>query len=435
MKTAKKKLKEWLLLFFTILFIVLATLIWQKVQTGKVTQITKEAQIVQQIKVIEKWQETTDSEKKTINKTIKVANSSQVPVFVRASFEEVFRYLARYGQESQKDLPLPASLTKQVFVEADLPVLEPFNQNQLSTDGFVNVTEQVRGLENINKQYGGKITVWLKKKATDDTELLDTFEDCYEKNFFYVFDYNQQTVMQKMSGTLHLLNPQVTKVSDWRFEALHLRYHVFLDGYRFVTKNWAHSQLPSPYEAAETNAATGFTVLGHRGVRNGEAFDYQLTATGLGVNHLLTPTISTFPYGEGKYPNHQYNRFSSFIFSDQTHQDDRIMIQFGELSDFTNIKANTWIYNPDDGWFYYAARLNQQHQATEESGVTTSLIKSVDYGKHVAANSFIHYELLPKVEVVQVNDPTALQRTFLLQKNGSENKASKAILSYLTGLQ
>lgn len=110
------------------------------------------------------------------------------------------------------------------------------------------------------------------------------------------------------------------------------------------------------------------------------------------------------------------------------------MIEFGSLSDYRQIDRNTWIYNPDDGWFYYSFPLDRSYQSEDGYGVTRSLIEQVMIDTSVADDSHLAYELLPKVEVIQASDRQSLKEVFQLDNERPES-ATAIIYRHLHSLQ
>lgn len=464
------------LLFFLLL---LSILIWQNNQSIHIRRLADENEVFEKIEILEEWQERMTLTGTTIQRSVRVMNASEVPVFVRASFEEVLRYIAPDSEEAAFEQAADASDAPDL-----LPVLSRFDENEILARGYQNVTQQIPEL--IGNALDGQVMVWISDETIEElapTPALDDFdseemqellgeldaegqdnpENFYdhtegneemeeqpssdlidgppdlwqepvlvEAHFSYSFRRNQQPVMQKMSGELLLLNP-ADPVAEWTFEAANLTYSYYLEGYRYFVRNWAESQLASPFSTNEE--PTGFTYLGEQGTIDQSSFDYTTTESGLGSAFQLPEMISAFPDAAGLYPTQTVKTLSSFVSESPAQIDsEAIMIEFGSLSDYRQIDRNTWIYNPDDGWFYYSFPLDRSYQSEDGYGVTRSLIEQVMIDTSVADDSHLAYELLPKVEVIQASDRQSLKEVFQLDNDRPES-ATAIIYRHLYSLQ
>lgn len=440
------------LLFFLLL---LSILIWQNNQSIRIQKLMDENEVFEKIEILEEWQERMNLAGMNVQRSIRVMNASDVPVFVRASFEEVLRFVSPESEEvaleEAADDPEAPDL---------LPVVSRFDENEILARGYQNVTSQVNGIE--GAMTTGQVLVWISEAAieelapeeTDDrSEESDEFDEEQANNelaltddlatesqgplsidahFSYSFRQDLVPVMQKMSGSLLLLNPH-EHPSQWTFEASSLTYSYYAEDYRYLVRNWAESQLASPFSLSDKT--TGFVYLGQQGMIDSSPFDFTTTDSGLGTAFQLPETISAYPDASGLYPNEQVKTLSSFVTGETAQiQPEAIMIEFGAVSDYRQISRDTWVYNPEDGWFYYSLPIDRSYESNGNYGVTQSLIEQVNIDTTVVDDMHVMYELLPKVEVIQATDQKSLNEVFLLD-NDQPQSATGIIYRHLRSLQ
>lgn len=434
----KRRLKYGItsLLFF---LLILSILIWQNNQSIHIRQLATENEVFEKIEILEEWQERMNLAGMNVQRSIRVMNASEVPVFVRASFEEVLRFVSPESEEvaleEAADDPEAPDL---------LPVMSRFDENEILARGYQNVTTQVNGIEDATTT--GQVLVWISEatieeltpEVTDDRSEEFAEDQAYDEpiqmddlateiqeplfidaHFSYTFRQDLLPVMQKMSGSLLLLNPH-EHPSQWTFDASSLTYSYYAEDYRYFVRNWAESQLASPFSSSEE--ITGFVYLGQQGMIDNLPFDYTATDSGLGTALRLPEAISAFPDAAGLYPNETVKSLSSFVTGEATNlTPDAIMIEFGAVSDYRQINRDTWIYNPDDGWFYYSLPIDRSYQNEGNYGVTQSLIEQLNIDTSVADDPHLAYELLPKVEVIQTSDSALLTEVFQLDDERPES--------------
>lgn len=437
-------------LFFFLL--LLSILIWQNNQSIRIRRLADENEVFEKIEILEEWQERMTLAGTTIQRSVRVMNASEVPVFVRASFEEVLRYIAPDSEETAFEQAADANNAPEL-----LPVLSRFDENEILARGYQNVTSQVNGIE--GAMTTGQVLVWISEAIieelvpeeasnrsdesdeeqadanlalTDDltTEIQEPL--FIDAHFSYSFRQDLLPVMQKMTGSLLLLNPH-EHPSQWTFEASSLTYSYYAEDYRYFVRNWAESQLASPFSASEET--TGFVYLGQQGMIDNLPFDYTATDSGLGTAFRLPEAISAFPDALGLYPNEAVKSLSSFVTGESTKlTPDTIMIEFGAVSDYRKINRDTWIYNPDDGWFYYSLPIDMSYETEGNYGVTQSLIEQLNIDTSIADNPHLAYELLPKVEVIQTADSALLNEVFQLD-NEWPDSATGILYRHFRSLQ
>lgn len=400
--------------------VIICVMIWQNTQLQYIQHMQTESGVLTEVELLEEWQEYTNDTIKTIQKSVKVKNDSDVPVFVRASFEEVLQYLPQNASEISKDAPANHEAMGEY-----LPVIQQVTSQTFPLAGYVDITDVVGGLP--VDQTKGLVNVWLKEGAEhgDNYRINDVL-------FAYRYAAEDNELVQKMTGTLYVQDPSL----DWddrRYEARQLLFSYYEHGYRYAVKNWAKSELVSPYST--DTQPTGFTYLGQQGMSRMTQFDYSLTDSGLGDAFQLPQKISTFPDAVGLYPSASVKVVNSFVTA--AHQQlgaANIQIHFGAVSDFREIQRDSWVYNPEDGWFYYSVPIDASYMSDNHDATTYSLVDKIECHLPLIDNVHTTYHFLPKVEVIQTSDIGALVEVFGLTEGSSET-ASNRIYHYLRALQ
>ncbi|MCT8193593.1 hypothetical protein KY382_36250, partial [Pseudomonas monteilii] len=109
---------------------LLSILIWQNNQSIHIRRLADENEVFEKIEILEEWQERMTLTGTTIQRSVRVMNASEVPVFVRASFEEVLRYIAPDSEEAAFEQAADASDAPDL-----LPVLSRFDENEILARG------------------------------------------------------------------------------------------------------------------------------------------------------------------------------------------------------------------------------------------------------------------------------------------------------------
>ncbi|WP_071879703.1 hypothetical protein, partial [Enterococcus pallens] len=176
---------------------------------------------------------------------------------------------------------------------------------------------------------------------------------------------------------------------DWNFALTNVKYGYYEDGYKNTTVNWAKSTLPD-----QAKAVTGRALLGTSGVRYSVNYDY--TYGGLGFSSATELPAVTPATDADQIPTAAGNKG---VQADKNGLG-KTNIRIGYSADMTNTTAldsNKWVYNADDGWFYYTVPV--------KSGQTTKnlLEKLVFESKMGTEYTNASYDLVVKMEAVQAN--------------------------------
>lgn len=327
-------------------------------------------------------------------KEVSITNGGSSPVFIRASFEEVLKHLKNNAVEATTTSiwtapAAGASDAEKAGVGVDLPV--EFSDAKYT--GWTDISSKVTGLPT-----GIKVMAQGSYK-------LDTATNKPVQEFEYVmYAPLPDGRNQKVTGDLVIAGYGLpagttiptttgTTAGDWTYTIApaSVKYYVYEDGYDINTVNWALNTL--------NNAAgekTGAALLGTKGTRYGKAYDYREQADG-GIipDGKVTPGTAatlTTDYPTGTNPTSKI----------QADNKDLITLSYNgtDLLDpttMTDTDKDKWVYNPEDGWFYYTGFLPTGQTSTD-------LLKKVKYSVNIDKEySNATYDLVVKMEAVQAD--------------------------------
>lgn len=356
-------------------------------------------------------------------KKVTITNGGSTPVFVRASFEEVLKHLKKDAEETTRTTkwvePTPAAgstavtAAQKAGIGVDLPV-------EFSDTNYTKWTD-----------ISSKITLDGTTATLDSKGVkvmargfykLDAATNKPVQEFEYVM-YAPLTTgkNQKVTGDLVIKDYNVpgsglttadTGITNWKYDitSSSIKYYVYEDGYDVNTVNWAKSVLSNdPSDPSKT--PTGAALLGTKGTRYGKDFDYRSQADGgiiptvnltpkLLGNSSTTPAVPLYPT-----PTNPTNAI-------QADNKGKITLEYNKTNILdpaptdtsTKFDVNKWVYNPEDGWFYYTG-----YVAT--GAFTTSFLEKVKYDSSIGTEySNATYDLVVKMEAVQA-DKQALTDT------------------------
>ena len=359
-----------------LLALLTGTFAWINAQDQRVNRIESMAVSDGSVVVNEKFDPKPIQPGGESTKEVSITNSGQSPVFVRASFEEVLKHLAKDGNEVAKKEIWKADTSnaaKKAGVGVDVPVI-------------MNV-DKYRSWEDITAQVTG-VPAGVKVKAKGSFKV-DPVSNKEVQEFEYAMYAEIDDINQKMAGkiTVDSTGTAPSGVKDWTYtlDTSLLEYFVYETGYDVNTANWAKSNLPD----ADGKDVTGAALLGTKGTRYGKDYDYRnQTAEGIipDANLDLSSKLLTADYPTGTQ--------EAFIQADSKKL---ISLAFSsDLLDPTgNLAVDKWVYNPADGWFYYTSLV--------PSGVTTpNMLEKIKYSTAINKEySNATYDLVVKMEAVQ----------------------------------
>ncbi|MBP1040241.1 hypothetical protein I6N95_04360 [Vagococcus sp. BWB3-3] len=291
-------------------------------------------------------------------KEVTAVNTGTAPTFVRVSFEEVLTHLTEFGKQTARatgwniptptatdDIPVPENVSKVYDHATGTPV-----------NGYVDVTSQVTGLT-------GGAKVWAKGDVK-----LNSSSGNLQASFDAVVAFPYDTTAgkyQKVNTSLTLSGGYTPVIghtaADFTFDATAAEYMVYANGTTKVGYDWtAKNTLLGT--AGNTQKDGGGTV----------AYDYTAPGTTFTANTATPVPTNAIPL-PGAITNVN-------VLADQTALatglpagvDSLFSINYGQITDLTTLAADSWVFNSDDGFFYYTNTL--------KGGVTTSkLLESLNY--------------------------------------------------------
>jgi len=369
------------------------TFAWLTVQDQRVNRLESLAVSDGSVSVNESFTPTPIQPGAEADKDISVTNGGSAPVFIRASFEEVLKALKSQGVESPSDTKWVAKSSTEAEKQGigyDMPVIFDATNAKYSGSEWKDVSSKVTGLPAgiVVKAKGS-----YKLDAGSNKEILDYTAIMYAP----ITGLDGKPTYQKVTGDLQVASmggaatTAGNEPDSWTFNmpANSAKYMVYKDGYDATVANWAETSLPN----AE-GVATGAALLGTQGTRYGTNYDYRSDKKGgfipdanLKLGKVInpdapTPTKPTSKIMADSLGLIELNFHSANILAPGT-------------SAIATADYKKWVYNAEDGWFYYTSPL--------ASGETSeSLLKSVKYSTKIDkqyANST--YDLVAKIEAVQ----------------------------------
>lgn len=381
------------------------TFAWITAQDQRINRAESAAVNDNSVTVKETWEPKPLVPGTEATKEVAVSNTGTASVFVRVSYEEVLKHLDKLGAEKYD--PSSVAGVKYSYVENDpglnkhMPI--NFNGEQTYKDGFVVVpAAQITGLatpadDNVKLLVkGGKTvdSVTGKEKVSYEAKLMHEYytDPVNDGKNPGDADYDaSKNKYQAMQFDIAVNNENGSlAASDWSFTVSNVKYGYYENGYTNTAVNWAKSSL-----ADEDGAATGRSLLGTDGVRYSVDYDYTYSGLGYADENAL-PGVTPAAV-EDQIPTAAGNKGVQADLNGlgQNH------IRIGYSADMTDTAAlenNKWVYNKDDGWFYYTVPV--------KSGETTNNILE----KLVFENSMgveytnASYDLIVKMEAIQASD-------------------------------
>ncbi|MGG5314662.1 hypothetical protein [Enterococcus sp. AZ072] len=396
------------------------TFAWITSQDQRVNRVESAAVVDGSTTIIEKWEPKPLVPGTEAVKEVAVSNTGAASVFVRLSYEEVLKHLTDKGE--QKSAPSTGTGAvagaKYTYVAND-PGLDKhmpinYNMSKMIADGFEEVPAiNVTGLETDTKLYvkGGKSPV----------PVTGGYAKSYEKIIVHEYDTGKYQAMEcKIDDDWQ--SETSLNAKDWKFTVSKLEYGYYDKGYTNKVVNWAESSLED-----EAGNPTGNALLGTNGLRYGVDYDYRIAALGLTAIPGKTPAASNIdpllnpvPTGAGK--NSVQADIGGLGKS-------AIKVKYtAAVVDSAGLAAatNNWIYNPEDGWFYYTQPLTS---GTTTANLMESLVFESDLGKEYTNAT---YDLVVKLETIQATKEALTDAAgWKLDTTTATNVTTKAICDKL----
>lgn len=333
-------------------------------------------------------------------KEVAVKNEGTMNTLVRVSYEEVLKHLAKKGEEKYD--PDTVAGAKYTYVADDpginkhMPV--SYDANEVA-NGFTKVpAAQING----GTALPTNVELYTKKgiitNPVDGTEINEAEQ-------ILVHQY-EPGLYQKMTYTCELdvanggYNSDKTDSTKWSFDVTDLKYGYYENGFTHTVVNWAASSL-APKDAA-TPTVDGNAVLGYKGERYGVKYDYTPATLGITIPGVTSPT---FGANADKIPDLPTPVGKRGVMADENGLGtDEIKIGYSDhITNIAGLTAATesWVYNEDDGWFYYTDVL-------EPGDTTKNLLERLIFENLGKEYTNASYDLVVKMEAIQAT-PEALE--------------------------
>lgn len=414
-KNSKKKKLMAAAAALALIAAISGTFAWITSQDQRINRVKSSAVADGSTTIIETWEPKPLVPGTEATKEVAVSNTGTASVFVRMSYEEVLKHLTGKGEEKYAPSTGTGAVAgaKYTYV-ADDPGLNkhmPINYNlqKRIDDGFEEVpAAQVTGLESGTKLYvkGGK--------SVDSVTGVVT--SSYEQ--FVVHEYDTGKY-QKMTNDIDddAENETSLNAVDWDFTVTNLKYGYYENGYKYTVANWAESSLED-----EAGNVTGNALLGTSGLRHGVTYDY--TTSGLGITSIpgVTPATNTaqIPTASGtKSVQADTNGLAKSAI--KVNYTDAVIGSTGLAA-----ATDNWIYNQEDGWFYYTQPLTS---GSTTANLMNKLVFESDMGVEYTNAS---YDLVVKLETIQATREALTDSTgWELDTTEATNPITKAICDKL----
>lgn len=385
MKENKKKRLLALAALLALIAVISGTFAWITSQQQRINRVESAAVVDDSVTVNEKWEPKPMVPGTEATKEVSVTNTGNANVFVRVSYEEVLKHLVSEGTIShgastvagaKYDPDATHTLTDHVPVK--------YSKDKISAaNGFSEVTDpdtQVTGLEADTK-------LFVKGGLTIDPTTSERSVS-YEAVVVHEYAPGEYQAMQYTITPTEDIPDRSEDATEWTFAVSDLKYSYYAGGYEHAVVNWAKSSLPD-----KDGNSTGHALLGTAGNRHGVDYDY--TTGTLGVSPIPDPSAAT---DADQIP--LANNDAKGVQADKTGLN-KNHIRIGYGTDITTADAMTatkWVYNKDDGWFYYTEPL-------KPSVTTPQLLKKLIYDKDLGGEyTNATYDLVVKMEAIQATE-------------------------------
>ena len=434
MKNNKKKKK--LLAAAALLALIAAvsgTFAWLTSQDQAINRAASAVVKDDSVTISEKWTPIPLMAGTSTEKEVKVANTGNSNVFVRVSYEEVLKHLTNKGAISYDADNGATDGTNPKYTDvADDPGLAKnmpveFDWAKSVAEGFNVSTGTINGK-------GTDTNVLFLVKGTKTPKALDPtqFDYTYEAKLAYRYRTDADPAKSKyqiMSFDSIVFDGDPNDSADattWNFTVSGVKYGYYKDGYKHSLANWAKSSLAPTGQSTPTDRA----VLGETGIRHSVEFDYTAATLGTAlpaVTAVADDTKNQLPEA-GKEKSVQADQVDTLGNGIKVkYSNDLTPTPTGTGTD--TIAANKWVYNPEDGWFYYTSPLKAPNAGatTETPMLIERLIFDGSMGKEYTNAS---YDLIVKMEAIFA-DREALTGSDGWSMSTTDDTVSKKIVETL----
>ena len=393
-KNSKKKKLMAAAAALALIAAISGTFAWITAQDQRINRAESAAVNDDSVVLKEQWEPSPLVAGTEAKKEVSVSNTGNARVFVRISYEEVLKHLAERGEISYGTAATSGAKYTYVANDSGLGKHMPVNANgaAMFNDGYEEVpAAQVAGLTAADTNVkllvkGGKVTDPLTGAVTNNLETKIIHE------YYTDTTVPANTKYQAMLCDINVTNENSSNDgTDWNFTVSNVQYAYYENGYQHTVANWAESTLPD-----EAGNASGNALLGTNGTRYSVDYNYTNTAAGLGAGFTIPgPTPATIADQKPVASSTNYGLQADTNGLGENH----IRVGYGaDMTDIATLASNKWVYNADDGWFYYTVPLR--------SGETTpDLLKKLVFESSMGVEyTNASYDLVVKMEAVQATE-------------------------------
>ncbi|EOH95385.1 hypothetical protein [Enterococcus pallens] len=388
------------------------TFAWITSQDQRVNKVSSSAVVDNSVTINEEWEPKPLVAGTEATKKVSISNTGTASVFVRVSYEEVLKHLTNKGEIKFAPTTGAGAVpsAKYTYVAND-PGLGKHMPAETLVTGYVEATN-VTGLEPNTKLFvkGGRIVDGVTGAISYNDEPKVVHEYAPGK-------------YQDMTATVTIPNKDTeasNDAKDWTFTVSDSQYGYFENGYKHTVANWAKSSLED-----EAGNLTGNALLGTSGNRHGVSYKYTIADLGIAAipGESVTTNTAQIPTGAGQKAVQADTDPTGLGKSEINVNYTAAVIGQAALATATD----NWIYNSEDGWFYYTQPL--------KNGVTTAeLLDKLVFGSAMGTEyRNASYDLVVKMEAIQAT-PEALTDSsgWKLDITPATKPITKAIYDKLT---
>lgn len=352
----KKKLLTASAVGLAVLMLLAGTFAWVQIRDERINRMNTKTITDGSVKLDEKFIPNENWEIGTENqKEVSVNNLGDQPVFVRVSYEEVLKVY----QDNARQKENSAAWKKG---DSDFPV--SFDADKYSDAKWTTLTA-----DNITPALPEGVTI--KVKASKNEKGVSVESVAYYKHE----DLGDK--FQKMSLNLSATDYSAENVSEWTFNATDFKYFVY-SGIEYKAKDWAGNNV----------------LLGTKGEKYGVGYDYEYTT--LGVSGTSVPRTLATGAQIPQIDSADASRWTSKMQAD-TELDSALYAVYNAtaMTDTSSLEEGKWVYNPEDGYFYY---LN----ALESGNGTPVFLQALGFANNASGSySDMQFDLVVNLEAIQ----------------------------------
>ncbi|MGX7244204.1 hypothetical protein ACWOC1_05085 [Enterococcus quebecensis] len=407
-----KKTKLVAIACLALLAIAAGTFAWINSQDQRINRVKSAAIKDGSVSVEENWNPKPIIPGTEATKEVAVTNSGNTPVFVRVSYEEVFKYLTEKGAVTGRSTGWKVSDSP--TLTDDIPVEYDGEKYLDAGSGYTDVTSKVK--DGAAAALPAGVKVYAKGSVTKDPVTGGESTTFSYSAFFEHASGKYQAMETEVSVTSG--NTVGASVENWDFVMTKASYLVYKGGYSNTVANWAASSLEGA--SAEATAAKA-SLLGSAGKKYDVDYDYTVAALGLTTLPAASPAISAdqIPMANSEKKGVQTDKNILGISG--------INIEYGaDMATTSTLVNDKWAYNKEDGYFYFTSPV--------KSGATTpDLLKKLVFTNAIGTEfTNATYDLIVKMEAIQATKE-ALTDSTGWNLSGADDSETKKIITYLDG--